>query len=214
MENPKNSLLQVKSSSVNNMLDKKVEQAQDVKTAIDLLATKTALGQSENLEKVVTAKGEELRNDAEAKRVEAETKLRNEEIKLVEAEKKKQLEEYDKEISKKKKEVEQLNAEKDKAEAFFEANSEILKYIGIKTKKSLGVMQTLMVPSIIIFIIVQTLMFPITLCGVILEALVDITGGICNAIKNNALKMIISLGLIALIVVATVLVYYNVVKLI
>lgn len=201
-------LPQVKQSNVNSLLDKKVEQAQDVKTAIDLLATKTALEQSENLEKVVVEKGEELKNDAEAKRVEAETKRINEEAKKVVAEKQKQVELYDKEIVKKQKEVEELKAESDKAQAFFDSNAEILKYIGVKNKKSLRVMQGLMVPATIIFIAVQLLMFPLTLCGVVLETLVNIVGGICGAIKNNALKLVISIGVVLLITAVVGLAYY------
>lgn len=201
-------LPQVKQSNVNSLLEKKVEQTQDVKTAIDLLATKTALEQSENLEKVVVEKGEELKNDAEAKRVEAETKRINEEAKKVVAEKQKQVELYDKEIVKKRKEVEQLKAESDKAQAFFDSNAEILKYIGVKNKKSLRVMQGLMVPATIIFIAVQLLMFPLTLCGVVLETLVNIVGGICGAIKNNALKLVISIGVVLLITAVVGLAYY------
>lgn len=201
-------LPQVKQSNVNSLLEKKVEQTQDVKTAIDLLATKTALEQSENLEKVVVEKGEELKNDAEAKRVEAETKRINEEAKKVVAEKQKQVELYDKEIAKKRKEVEQLKAESDKAQAFFDSNAEILKYIGVKNKKSLRVMQGLMVPATIIFIAVQLLMFPLTLCGVVLETLVNIVGGICGAIKNNALKLVISIGVVLLITAVVGLAYY------
>lgn len=201
-------LPQVKQSNVNSLLEKKVEQTQDVKTAIDLLATKTALEQSENLEKVVVEKSEELKNDAEAKRVEAETKRINEEAKKVVAEKQKQVELYDKEIVKKRKEVEQLKAESDKAQAFFDSNAEILKYIGVKNKKSLRVMQGLMVPATIIFIAVQLLMFPLTLCGVVLETLVNIVGGICGAIKNNALKLVISIGVVLLITAVVGLAYY------
>ena len=195
-------------SDVKSILDDKVKKTDDVKTAIDLLATKTALEQGDTVEKLVTEKTEELRNDAEAKRVKAETDKINEEIEKVKAEKTKEIEEFDKLITAKKKEVEQLKAEGDKAEAFFNANSEILKYIGVRNKKSLGTMRVLMYPATLIFCIVQTLIFPLTFCGVVLEAFVSILGGICGEIKNNALKIIVSILIVLLIIGVVFVVYF------
>lgn len=199
--------LPAKTDNINSLLDQKAQQTDDVKTAIDLLATQAALKQDENVDKLINEKAEELRNDAEAKRVKAEADRINEEAKKVVAEKEKQLEEFDKEISARQKEVEHLKAEADKAQAFFEANGEILKFIGVRTKKSLGVMKGLMAPATLIFTIVQILMFPLTLCGVIIEALVGIVGGVCGTIKNNALKMITTIGLGVLIMAIVVAVY-------
>lgn len=199
--------LPAKTDNINSLLDQKVQQTDDVKTAINLLATREALNQEENVDKLIKEKAEELRNDAEAKRVKAEADRINEEAKKVVAEKEKQLEEFDKEISARQKEVEQLKAEADKAKAFFEANGEILKYIGVRTKKSLGVMKGLMAPATLIFTIVQILMFPLTLCGVIIEALVDIVGEVCGTIKNNALKMVTTIALGVLIMAIVVAVY-------
>ena len=196
-----------KSENVCALIDQKAQEADDVKTAINLLATREALRQEENVDKLINEKAEELRNDAEAKRVKAEAERINEEAKKVVAEKEKQLEEFDKQISARQKEVEELRAESDKAQAFFEANAEILKYIGVRTKKSLGVMKSLMAPATLLFTIVRILLFPITLCGVIIEALIDIVGSVCGEIKHNALKMIISVGLIVLIVGVLVAVY-------
>ena len=51
-------------SDVKSILDDKVKRTDDVKTAIDLLATKTALEQGNTVEILVTEKNEELRNDA------------------------------------------------------------------------------------------------------------------------------------------------------
>jgi hypothetical protein len=195
-------------SDVKSILDDKVKKTDDVKTAIDLLATKTALEQGDTVVKLVNEKTEELRNDAEAKRVEAETKRVEEETKKILAEKEKQIQEYEKVITAKKKEVEQLNAESDKAEAFFKANSEILKYIGVRNKKSLGTMRVLMYPATLIFCIVQFLLFPLTFSGVILEAFVGIVGGVCGEIKSNALKIIISILVVLLIVGIVFLVYF------
>ena len=195
-------------SDVKSILDDKVKRTDDVKTAIDLLATKTALEQSNTVEKLVTEKTEELRNDAEAKRVEAETKRVEEETKKIIAERQKEVEEYDKLITAKKKEVEQLKAESDKAQAFFDANSEILKYIGVRNKKSLGIMKALMFIAVPVFCLVQILLFPLTFSGVILEAFVGIIGGSCGAIKNNALKIVISVLVVLLIVGIVFLVYF------
>lgn len=193
-----NSLLS-KSNNINSLLDKKVEHTDDVKSAIDILATKTALEQEETLNKVVNEKQEELRNDAEAKRIQAETDRISKEVERVKQEKEKQLAELDKTISAKQKEIEQLKAESDKAQAFFDSNKDIMKYIGIREKKSLKTMQALMFPATIIFIIVQILLFPLTLIGLLLETIVNILGGICGAIKNNALKIVVSILVVALL---------------
>lgn len=195
-------------SDVKSILDDKVKKTDDVKTAIDLLATKTALEQEGTVAKIVNEKTEELRNDAEAKRVKAETDKINEEIERVKAQKQKEIEEFDKLILAKKNEVEQLKAESDKAQAYFDANKEILKYIGVRSKKSLGVMRGLMFLAVPVFCIVQILLFPLTFSGVILESFVEIIGGICGAIKNNALKIIISILVVLLILGIVFLVYF------
>jgi hypothetical protein len=194
--------------SVMTLLDKKVEQTTDVKTAIDILATKTALEQEETLEKVVVEKEEELRNDAEAKRIQAEKERIEKETEKIKQEKEKELAELDKEISKKKAEVEQLKVDGDKAQAFFESNKDILKYIGVREKKSMKTMQGLMYPASIVFVIVQILIFPLTLCGLLLETIVNIVGGVCGTIKNNAIKIILSILVILLIVAVGFFAYY------
>ena len=199
---------QKRDGTITSLLETKVKQTEDVKTAIDLLATREALADEQMVDRLVDEKAEELRNDAEAKRVKAEADRINEEVSKIKRQKEKELEEYDRQITARKKEVEQLRADADKAQAFFEANGEILKYIGVRAKKSLKTMQVLMVPATIIFAIVQVLMFPLTLCGVVLEALVNIVGGICNAIKNQALKIIASIGIILLIGGAVFGIYY------
>lgn len=186
-------------TNINSLLDRKVEQTNDVKSAIDILATRTALEQEETLNKVVTEKQEELRTDAEAKRIQAETTKISKEVEKVKQEKEKQLAELDKAISAKQKEVEQLKADSDKAQAFFDSNKDIMKYIGIREKKSIKTMQALMVPATVIFVIVQVLLFPLTLIGLLLETVVNILGGICGAIKNNALKIVLSILVIILL---------------
>lgn len=208
MEIETNKNLPQKSDGIKSLLDTKVKQTDDVKTAIDLLATREALADGDTVDRLIDEKAEELRNDAEAKRVKAEAERINEEVAKIKRQKEKEIEEYDRQITARKKEVEQLRAEADKAQAFFDANGEILKYIGVRSKKSLKTMQALMVPATIIFAIVQVLLFPLTLCGVVLETLVNIVGGICNAIKNQALKIIASIGVILLIGGAVFGVYY------
>lgn len=206
--------LPAKIESVNTLLDNKVKQTDNVKTAIDILATKTALEQEGTVQKIVEEKTAELKNDAEAKRVKAETERVNEEIERVKAEKTKEIEEYDKIITIKQKEVDKLKAESDKAQAFFESNKEILSYIGIRNKKSLKVMQWLMIPATVLFVLIQFLIFPITVVGKTLEALIEIVGGICNSIKNNALKIIVSILVLILIAGVVFLVYFYGIKVI
>lgn len=194
--------------TINSLLDKKVEQATEVKSAIDFLATKTALQQEDTIKKVVTEKQEELRNDAETKRIQAETERISKEVEKVKQEKEKQLAELDKVITAKRKEVEQLKADSDKAQAFFESNKDILKYIGIRERKSIRTMQALMIPAAVVFIIVQILLFPLTLIGLILETIVNILGGICGAIQNNALKIILSILIVTLLLGGGFCAYY------
>ena len=202
------SALLSQNSDVNNLLDEKVRKTDDVKTAIDILATKTALEQKETLEKVVVEKEEELRNDAEAKRIHAETQQIEKEVEKVKQEKEKELAELDKEISAKKKEVERLKADSDKAQAFYDSNKDILKYIGIREKKSMKAMQGLMFPATIVFIIVQILLFPLTFIGLLLETIVNILGGICGAITNNALKIVLSVLIVVLLIGGGFCAYY------
>lgn len=201
-------------SSVNDLLDNKVKQTDNVKTAIDILATKTALEQEGTVQKLVEEKTAELKNDAEAKRVKAETDRVNEEIEKVKAEKLKEIEEFDKIITGKQKEVEKLKADSDKAQAFFDSNKEILSYVGVRNKKSLTTMQWLMIPATILFVIVQILLFPVTFVGKTLEALIEIIGGICNAIKSNAVRIVVTISVLLLIGVVVFLTYFYGLKLI
>ena len=194
------------------LIDSQIEQTNDIKKAVDFFATRTALAQEETWDKVVGEKQEELRNDAEAKKVHAETeRVKQEELKVI-AEREKQIAEYDKVISAKQKEVEQLKAESDKAQAYFDSNKDILRYIGIREKKSIRAMQGLMFPATIIFVIVQVLLFPLTFCGLLLETIVNILGSVCGAIKNNAWKIVLSVLVVLLLIGVGVGVYFLVVN--
>lgn len=199
---------QEQSNEINKIIDDKVKVEQDVKSAIDLFATKTALEQEETITKVVKEKQEELRNDAEAKRVQAETERTAKEVEKVKQEKEKQIAELDKAISAKRKEAEQLKAESDKAQTFFESNEDILSYIGVRKKKSIGVMQALMFPATIIFIIVQILLFPFTLGGKFVETIINILGGISKAITGHALKIVVSVLVITMLIGGGFCAYY------
>ena len=99
-----------------------------------MFATATAVKQEETVVKIVEEKQEELKNDAEAKRVKAETERIQKEVEKVKQEKEKELAVLDKIISSKQKEVEQLKVESDKAQAFFDSNKEILSYVGVRSK--------------------------------------------------------------------------------
>jgi len=196
----KNALSQLENANndKDKLLDFKAMQTNDVKEVIDILATKTALANDETLENVVGEKSEELRNDAETKRVQAETYRIEKEALRVKAEKEKEIANLDKLISIKIKEVEDLKADSDKEKAYFDSNKDILKYIGIREKKTLKVMKTFMVPALTVFIIVQLLLFPFTFVGLVLESAITIVGNVCGTIKNNAVK--IAIGILVLVV--------------
>lgn len=195
-------------NSVENLIDSKANETNDIGTALDLMVTRTALQNKETVEKVVNEKEEELKNSFEAKRIQAEADKISKEVEKIKQEKEKELAELDKVISAKQKEVEQLNAESDKAQAFFESNSELLSYVGITAKKTLGIMYFLMIPSIVIFILVQTIALPLTIGGKLLEIIIGIVAGVCKAITNNALKIIIAILVVALLAGGTFAVYY------
>lgn len=186
---------------VSKIITDKVNGTDNVKTAIDLLTTKTALQQEGVVEKLVDEKEQELVKDAETKKINAETEK-------IKKEKEKEIAEFDKVIYAKQKEIEQLKVEADKAQAFFDSNKDILKYIGVREKKSLKTMQVLMFPATLVFIFVQILIFPITLCGLVLEAIIGILGGICGAIKNQALKIVITILVLLVIAGVSFCVYY------
>lgn len=195
-----NSLIESKDTKkIHDLIDEKVNETSDVKSAIDLFATKTALQQEETISKVVEEKQEELRNDAEAKRVQAETERVSKQAEKAKQEKERELAELDRIIATKKAEVDRLKAESDIEQAFFNSNKDILKYIGVREKKSLKTMKSLMFPASIIFVIVQILLFPLTFCGLLLETIVGIVGGVCGAIKSNALRIVLTILVIAVI---------------
>ena len=190
-----------KEYSIDAVIKEKVKETDNVKEAIDLMTTTTALKQEGVLDKLVGEKERELIENAETKKLQAETdKLKKE--------KEKEIAEYDKIITAKKNEIEQLKVEADKSNTFFNNNKDILKYIGVREQKSLKTMQFLMFPATITFIIVQLLLFPFTFIGLLIETVINIIGGICEAISNNALKIIIAILVILLLFGGGFCIYY------
>lgn len=192
---------------VTDIIDKQVSSTSDVKSAIDLVATKTALSQSDTVNKIVDEKTTELKNDAETRRIEAETRRIEEEVKRVKVEKEREIEALDKAIATKQKQVEELRADSDRAVEYFNQNKEILKYIGIRSAKSLKVMQFWMFPASIIFAIVQILILPITFIGVVIEAIIGIVGSICGELKSNGIRILIATIVVIVLVAILTLAY-------
>lgn len=185
---------------VGAVIAQKAKETTNVKDTIDLLATDTALKQDGTVEKIVAEKTEELKNDAEAKRIQAETERIKQEVDKVKQESEKQIAELEKEKNRLQAEVEQMAKEADKADAYFQANKDILKCVGIHSKKTLKVMQGWMIPASIIFAILQFLKLPITICGALLEGIIDVVGGVCGSVKHNALKIVIAVVVVLLLV--------------
>ena len=194
--------------SVDNLIVKKANETSDINTALDLMITKTALKDKETIENAVDEKKEEIRNNAEAKRIEAETDRISKEAEKIRKEKEKELAELDKIISAKQKEVEKLKTESDKAQAFFDSNKEILSYTGIFTKKTMNVMCMFMIPATIIFLIVQIIALPITILGKLLESVIGIVSSVCKEISSNSLKIVTAIFVVALLLGFAFAVYY------
>lgn len=194
----------IQTDMISSVIEENAKKTNDVKTTIDLVATKTALSQEETVDKIVAEKTEELKNDAEAKRVQAETEKIRQEVDKVRQEGEKVIAELEKEKKTLEAEIGQMQKEADKANAYYNANKDILKCVGIHSPKTLGVMKGWMYPATIIFAILQIIKLPITICGALFEGIIDIVGGVCGSVKNNALKIIVSIVVILLITAAIV----------
>lgn len=194
--------------TVNNLINTKANETNDVKTALDLMFTHDALKNKETFEFAREEKRVELKNDAEARRIQSETERISKEVEKVKQEKQKQLAELDKIISSKQKEVEELKVESDKAQAFFENNEDILSCVGVRSKKTLKVMYWLMIPALVIFLFIQFIALPITIGGKIIEMIVEIVGNICGAVANHAVKIMLTILIIVLLIGGGIAVYY------
>ena len=187
-----------KSNSItDNVIDAQTKNPMTVKEAIDLEATKTALKQKENVQMIVDTKGQELFQDAQTKLTEAETKR-------IESEKQKELAYHQKEIETLEKQAKQLEAENDKAKQFFDNHKAILKCIGIREKLGLKAMQWWLVPASVIYGIFQILLLPVTICGFLIEQVINILSAICEKMKNSAIKIIISILVIVFVTAVVV----------
>lgn len=189
---------------VSEVIANKARETDDVKATIDLLSTREALKRDGTVDTLVSEKTEELKNDAMAKRVEAETAKIAKEVQKVKQESEKETAELAKTKNRLQAEVEQMQKEADKAAAYYEANKDILKCAGITTKKTLSVMKFWMYPASMIFIIIQIIKLPITICGALLGGIIDIVGDVCNSVKNNAIRIIVAIVVIALLAGAVV----------
>lgn len=190
-----------KPATVEGMLNRKLAATDNAKEAIDILTTAEALKRDETAAKLVSHKQTELEADAQTKVARAETEK-------VQAETSKQVAELDKQIITKQKEVERIKADSSKADQFFEGNKELLRYVGCRTKKTIGTMRFLIVPALVIFLIVQILLLPITFCGLVIENIVRVVGDVCGAIKQNGWKIVASILIVLLIAAVVIAVYF------
>jgi hypothetical protein len=200
--------LTTQNSGVEKLLNEKLAQTDNVENAIDVASTLEALKREGTVDKLVDEKEEELRNKAEAKRLQAETEKIEKEVSKIRQEKEKELAELDKEIEKRKAEVSQLKTESDKSEVFFKSNKEILSCAGITSAKSLNVMYWFMPFAIIVFIVIRIIVLPLTIGGKIAEVIIEIVSGICETITNHALKIIISITVVAVLIACGICAYF------
>nr|DAK85911.1 MAG TPA: vesicle-associated membrane protein 2 [Caudoviricetes sp.] len=195
---------QVPRDMMSSVIEQNARSTSNVKETIDLLSTKKALEQDGTVDTLVAEKTAELKNDAEAKRVQAETARIQQEVEKVKQEGEKEIAELTKVKNKLQAEVEQMAKEADKAEAYFEANKDILKCAGITTKKTLPVMKAWLWVASLVFIIIQIIKLPITIVGSLVEGVINIIGDVCGAVKNNAIRVTVSVFVIAVLIAAFV----------
>jgi O6-methylguanine-DNA--protein-cysteine methyltransferase len=196
-----NAPIQTNKSIVDSVIEAQKKAPMTVKEAIDLETTKTALEKGENIvANLVDKKGEELLNDAEAKKVQAETARINKETDKVKAEAQREIADLNRTRDNLQAEVETMKKQADKESAYFDANADILKCVGIRTKKTMKVMQFWLAFASVIYGVTQVIKLPITIVGSLIEGVVDIIGGICGSIKNNAIKIIVGVVVTAILV--------------
>jgi cell fate (sporulation/competence/biofilm development) regulator YlbF (YheA/YmcA/DUF963 family) len=190
-------------NAVNSIIEQKSKESNDVKTAIDLSATKAALEKQGTVDRLVDEKTKELTADAEAKKIAAETARIREEVAKVKQQGEKEIAELTASKNKIEQEIEELKKQTDKANAYFDANSEILRVVGIKKPLTLKAMQTWMIPASIIYALFQILLLPFTLLGFCIEAFIDIVGKITGKFNESGWKIALTIG--SIIVIGTLL---------
>lgn len=197
-----------KETMVDHAIMNKAKQSENVKDILDLATTLDAIKKDETVDKLTAEKTEELINDAVAKKLKAEADKIKEEVAKIKQETEKEVTELEKSKRKLQAEIEELKSKTDKAAAFFEANKQILKCVGIREAVSLKAMQWLMVPAGIIYTIFQILLLPLTLLGFCIERIAELVGSVCGKIASNGWKIALSIIVIGAIIGLVTGLYY------
>lgn len=164
---------------VQSALMKAGTQASTLKEAIDIGVTGKALQKDGVIETLTDKKEQELKEDAEAKRLKSEADRLREEANRTDKEKDK------------------IDRESEKAKAYYNAHKSVLKYSFVKEPMSIPFMRI----GAIMGTIVTFLFLPLIIAGALIELIVDIIGSVTGTITKNSLKLIVGL-LVALFIVA------------
>lgn len=164
---------------VQSALMKAGTQATTLKDAIDIGVTGKALQKDGVIETLTDKKEQELKEDAEAKRLKSEADRLHEEANRTDKEK------------------EKIDRETEKAKAYYNAHKSVLKYSFVKEPMSIPYMRV----GAIMGTIITFLFLPLIIAGALIELIVDIIGSVTGTIQKNSLKLIVGL-LVALFIVA------------
>lgn len=164
---------------VQSALMKAGTQATTLKDAIDIGVTGKALQKDGVIETLTDKKEQELKEDAEAKRLKSEADRLSEEANRTDKEK------------------EKIDKESEKAKAYYNAHKSVLKYSFVKEPMSIPFMRI----GAIMGTIVTFLFLPLIIAGALIELIVDIIGSVTGTITKNSIKLIVGL-LVALFIVA------------
>lgn len=136
---------------------------------VDFLATKTALESEGVVGNLVDKKSAELNAKAEAKVSTAEAQLAEAETK-------------------------RIAAHSNKAEAFFNANKQVLGIIGIREPLGYNTMCWLFAPAIVLFILIAIIVFfPVSIVKYIINFFIDISGDIATKVAKNGVKIFLAI---------------------
>lgn len=173
---------------VQSALLKAGTQATTLKDAIDIGVTGKALQKDGVIEILTDKKEQELKEDAEAKRLKSETDRLREEANRTDKEKDK----IDKEI--------------EKAKAYYNAHKSVLKYSFVKEPMSIPYMRV----GAIMGTIITFLFLPLIMAGALIELIVDIIGSVTGTITKNSLKLIVGFLVVLFIVAVGVGCYFGI----
>ena len=182
------------SDFVNRAIYENAIKTNDVKDVVDLATTARALQEKDTVDKLSTEKTEELVKNAEAKKIKAETEKIHEETQKI------------------KHEADQIAVEKEKAQAYFDANKEILKCVGIRNALTLNAMKKWFVIACVIYGIFQFILLPVTLTGFAVESIVGAVGAVCGSIVKQGVRIFLSILVTVLILGVVFFVYYLIVN--